>query len=92
MVGFSDAKIGELNQLIAEGITGPALRGAMPEYDSFMTVLFFLMTIPPAIGSLLAVIPTWKYAMSNKEHNRLLAALNEKRHEARAREAAVLAE
>jgi len=82
MVGFSDAKIGELNQLIAEGITGPALRGAMPEYDGFMTVLFFLMTVPPAIGGLLAVIPTWKYAMSNKEHKKVLAELNERRHTA----------
>ena len=80
MVGFSDAKVGELNQLIAKGITGQALRGAMPEYDSFMTVLFFLMTIPPAIGSLLACVPTWKYAMSNSEHKKLLAELNERRH------------
>jgi len=84
MVGFSDAKVGELNQLIANGITGQALRGAMPEYDGFMTVLFFLMTIPPAIGSLLAVIPTWKYSMSNKEHKRVLAELNERRHAAQA--------
>jgi len=86
MVGFSDAKVGQLNQLIAEGITGQALRGAMPEYDSFMTVLFFLMTIPPAIGSLLAVIPTWKYAMSNREHKLLLAQLNERRHAAQTEE------
>jgi len=88
IVGFSDAKVGELNRLIAEGVTGNALRGAMPEYDSFMTVLFFLMTILPAIGSLLAVIPTWKYAMSNREHKNLLAVLNEKRHAAQAEDLA----
>ena len=87
LVGFSDAKIGELNQLIAGGITGPALRGAMPEYDGFMTALFFLMTIPPAIGGLLAVIPTWNYAMSNKEHERVLTELNERRHAAQEDEA-----
>ncbi|MCL1952983.1 MAG: MFS transporter [Oscillospiraceae bacterium] len=80
LVGFSDAKIAELNQLIAGGVTGPALRGAMPEYDGFMTLLFFLMTIPPAVGCLLAVLPTRKYAMSNGEHRRLLAQLNERRH------------
>jgi Na+/melibiose symporter-like transporter len=79
MVGFSDAKIGALNQLIADGVTGQALRGAMPEYDGFMTVLFLLMTIPPAIGGLLAVIPTWKYAMSNREHREILENLNERR-------------
>jgi len=50
-----------------------------------MTVLFFLMTIPPAVGGLLAVIPTWKYAMSNKEHKRVLAELNERRHAAQAK-------
>jgi len=33
-----------------------------------------------AIGSILAVIPTWKYAMSNSEHKKLLAELNERRH------------
>jgi len=84
IVGFSDAKVGELNQLIAQGVTGQALKGAMPEYDGFMTVLFFLMTIPPAIGSLLAVIPTWRYAMSNSEHKKVLAQLNERRHAAQA--------
>jgi len=56
VVGFSDAKVGQLNQLIANGVTGQALRGAMPEYDSFVTALFFLIAIPPAIGSLLACL------------------------------------
>ena len=84
MVGFSDVKVGELNQLINQGITGQALRGVLPEYDSFMTMLFFLVTIPPVVGSLLALIPTWKYAMSGAEHKQLLADLNERRHAAQA--------
>ena len=79
LVGFSDAKVGELNQLIDAGVTGQALRGAMPEYDSFMTVLFVLMTLLPAVGCLLACIPTWKYPMSNREHQAVLAALQERR-------------
>ena len=76
IVGFSDAKVGELNDFIAAG----GIPRLEPKYAPYMMVLFFLVSIPPAIGGLLSVIPTWKYAMSDKEHERILAELNEKRH------------
>ena len=45
-----------------------------------MAVLLFLVSIPPAIGGLLSVIPTWNYALPNKEHERILGVLNQRRH------------
>lgn len=78
IVGFSDAKVAEINAFIAQGGI-PRLEG---KYQVYMAVLFFLVTVPPAIGGILAVIPTWKYALSDKEHKRILDELNERRHAA----------
>ncbi|MEI6578974.1 MAG: MFS transporter [Eubacteriales bacterium] len=76
IVGFSDVKVAEVNAFIARGGI-PRLES---KYDAYMMVLFFLVSIPPAIGGLLAVIPTWKYCLSNEEHGRILAELNVRRH------------
>ena len=78
IVGFSDAKVGELNTFIAHGGI-PRLNS---KYDSYMMILFFLVSIPPAIGGILSVLPTWRYALSDEEHKRILAELNERRHNA----------
>ena len=40
--------------------------------------MFMLISIPPAIGMLLSALPTLKYALSDKEHGRILDALVEK--------------
>lgn len=57
---------------------GPLAR-ANPEFEPFMAVMFFLISIPPAIGCVLTVLPTLKYALPDKEHKRILAELNERR-------------
>ncbi|HOU10057.1 MAG TPA: glycoside-pentoside-hexuronide (GPH):cation symporter [Clostridiales bacterium] len=77
-VGFSDAKVGELNDYIAAG----GIPRDNPKYDAFIMLLFFLVSVPPAVGSLLAVIPTWRYCLSDGEHTRILAELNRRRHAA----------
>jgi Na+/melibiose symporter-like transporter len=46
--------------------------------------MFFLISIPPAIGMLRAAIPTWKYALPDDEHTRILDELNAKRNAAAA--------
>lgn len=51
-----------------------------PAFRPFMTIMFFLVSVPPAISCILTVIPTWHYVLPNAEHERILAALNEKRH------------
>lgn len=79
VVGFSGEAVKEVNAFIANG----GIPRNEPKYAKFMMVLFFLVSIPPAIGSILSVIPTWKYAMSDKEHRMMLDELNERRHNAK---------
>jgi melibiose permease len=76
IVGFSDAKVGELNTFIANGGI-PRLES---KYAPYMMILFFLISIPPAVGGILSVIPTWHYSLTDEEHSRILAVLNERRH------------
>lgn len=76
IVHFSDARVAELNAFIS---AGGIPREASP-YSSFMMILFFLVSIPPAIGCILAIIPTWKYALDDDEHKRILGELNKRRH------------
>jgi len=78
VVGFSDGKVQELNDFISKG----GIPRLDERYSKYMMILFFLVSIPPAIGGILAVIPTWKYALSDKEHTRILGELNERRHQA----------
>ncbi|MCR5484364.1 MAG: glycoside-pentoside-hexuronide (GPH):cation symporter [Clostridiales bacterium] len=51
-----------------------------PEFEPFMMIMFFLVSIPPAIGCILSAIPTWKYALPDKEHSRILKELTARRH------------
>ena len=76
IVGFSGDRVTEINKFIEVG----GIPRLEPKYAQFMMVLFFLVSIPPAIGSILTVLPTWKYALTDAEHKRILAALNERRH------------
>ena len=73
---FSDARVAELNSFIAAG----GIPRIEANYSKFMMILFFLVSIPPAIGCILSVIPTWKYALDDDEHKRILNILNERRH------------
>lgn len=75
VVKFSDSRVAEVNAFISAG----GIPRLTPDYNSFMMILFFIVSIPPAIGCLLSVIPTWKYALDDKEHKRILAELNERR-------------
>lgn len=77
IVRFSDSRVAELNAFIAAG----GIPREESIFSSFMMVLFFLVSIPPAIGCILSIIPTWKYALDDDEHERILAELNKRRHE-----------
>jgi sugar (glycoside-pentoside-hexuronide) transporter len=79
IVKFSDANVQVVNDYIAAG----GLARENPEFQPYMFIMFFLVSIPPLIGSLLMVIPTWKYALSDEEHRRILDELNIRRHQAR---------
>lgn len=78
VVGFSDTNVAKVNEYIANG----GIARENPEFAKYMALLFFLISIPPAIGNLLAVIPTWNYCLDDDEHLRILDELNERRHKA----------
>lgn len=82
VVGFSDSRVEQLNDYIASLADNPSLPlpREMPIYDNFMMILFFIVSIPPAIGCLLSVIPTWKYALDDKVHKDIVLELNARRH------------
>ena len=65
---------------------GGIAREAFPEV---MMALFSIITILPAIGSALAVIPTWRYSLSVKKHKEILGELNRRRRERELERAAV---
>lgn len=72
---FSDENIDKVNNYISAGLTPRDI----PEFEPFMRVLFVIVSIPPAIGCILTVIPTWKYCLDDAEHKRILAELAARR-------------
>lgn len=80
IVGYSGANVDTLNKAIEKG-------ASFIDYDGgtgagkYAAAMFFLISIPPAIGMLLSAVPTLKYALPDKEHKKILAKLVEKRAE-----------
>lgn len=79
VVGFSDKNVALLNNALVNGADFKTYNDG-----KFAAAMFFLISIPPAVGMVLAAIPTLKYALPNDEHKRILAALIAKRHGAQA--------
>lgn len=74
-VGFSAGNVEMVNEMLRNG----ASFKADPAFAQYRFAMFFLCSIPPAIGCLISIIPTLKYALSDKEHSRILEELQEKR-------------
>lgn len=80
IVGYSGANVDTLNKAIEKG-------ASFIDYDGgtgagkYAAAMFFLISIPPAIGMLLSALPTLKYALTDKEHKKILDTLVEKRAE-----------
>ena len=77
-VGYSGVNVDKLNKAIENGanfITYDGGSGA----GKYAEAMFFLISIPPAIGMFLSALPTLKYAMTDKEHEHILAELVAKR-------------
>ncbi|MCH5197502.1 MAG: MFS transporter [Oscillospiraceae bacterium] len=75
VVGFSGDNLSILNAALLEGASFITYDGG-----KFATALFFCVSIPPAIGMVLSSIPTLKYALSDKEHTKMLDELNARRN------------
>ncbi len=76
IVGFSGANVALLNNALINGAKFVEYNGG-----AYATAMFFLVSVPPAIGMILSAIPTWRYALPDKEHTRILDVLNTRRHE-----------
>ena len=75
VVKFSGDNVNAVNSALAEGT-----KSFSADFSQYASAMFFLVAIPPMIGMILSAIPTWKYALPNSEHKRILAELVEKRH------------
>ena len=80
LVGYSGANVDKLNKAIEDGASFITYDGGSGA-GKYAAAMFFLISIPPAIGMLLSAIPTWKYALTDKEHTRILGELVKKRNE-----------
>ncbi|MCR4925353.1 MAG: MFS transporter [Clostridiales bacterium] len=78
-VGYSDANVDALNKALKNGASFLTYDGGSGA-GKYAATMFFLISIPPAIGMLLSIIPTVKYALSDEEHTRILDELVAKRH------------
>lgn len=81
IVGYSGKNVDILNKAIANGESFITYDGGTGK-GKYAAAMFFLISIPPAIGMLLSAIPTLKYAMSDKEHENILAELVSRRRSA----------
>lgn len=83
-VGYSDANIDKLNRALEAGTSDFITYDGGSGEGMYAAAMFFLISIPPAIGMLLSAIPTLKYALPDKEHTRILNELVEKRASSKA--------
>ncbi len=77
-VGYSGANVDKLNDALHAGADFLTYDGGTGA-GRYAAAMMFLISIPPAIGMALAAIPTWKYALSDAEHTRILEELVERR-------------
>ncbi|MDD6604219.1 MAG: MFS transporter [Eubacteriales bacterium] len=83
IVGYSDVNIAKLNDALANGADFATYDGGTG-VGKYAAAMFFLVSIPPAIGMILSAIPTAKYALSDDEHTRILDELVRRRASASA--------
>lgn len=81
IVGYSGVNVDNLNKAIENGASFITYDGGTGS-GKYAAAMFFLISIPPAIGMLLSALPTLKYALPDKEHAKILDELVAKRAEA----------
>lgn len=73
-VGFSDEVVVKTQEALEGGASFITYNNG-----KFAAAMFFLISVPPAIGMLLSAVPTLKYALTDKEHSKILDVLVAKR-------------
>lgn len=46
------------------------------DFPQYSKAMWFLITIPPAIGMIISIIPTIKYEITNKSHQKCFPSLS----------------
>ncbi|MGN0467141.1 MAG: MFS transporter, partial [Acutalibacteraceae bacterium] len=80
LVGFSGDNVARCNEILAKAPADTYVFATDPQFASYRFGMFFLISIPPAIGFILSVLPMRNYEISNQEHTEILDKLNEKRN------------
>ena len=71
-VGYSGANIKAVTEALNNGASFAV------DYPQYSKAMWFLISIPPAIGMFLGVLPTIKYEITKHSHDQILAELVEK--------------
>lgn len=75
VVGFSGENVNICNEALRNGASFKA------DFSQYADMMFFLCSIPPAVGLFLSVIPIKNYGMTDSEHKLMLNALIKKRND-----------
>lgn len=73
IVGYEGDAVTNMNNALEAGASFAT------DYKPFAWAMFFLVSVPPAIGMILSVIPMLKYELTDKKHAEILNELNAKR-------------
>lgn len=80
IAGFSGDRVAACNAALAASPKTDFLFATSPDFAKYRFALFFLVSIPPAIGFALSVLPMLKYEITNKAHKEILDTLNARRN------------
>ena len=67
VVGFSASNVKNINNLLFDGL----IFKSDPSFSKYRFAMFFLFTIPPAIGFILSIIPMKQYPLNNKLYSKI---------------------
>lgn len=71
-VGYTDVNISAMNEALANGACFAS------DYQPYAKAMWFLLSVPPAIGLLISIIPTLKYEITSESHKQMLDELIER--------------
>ena len=69
LVGYTDVNIEKMNKALENGASFAR------DYMPYSKAMWFILTVPPAIGLAIAVIPTLKYEITTADHEKMLGEL-----------------
>lgn len=68
-VDYTDVNIQKMNEALERGASFAS------DYAQYSKAMWFILTVPPAIAYAISIIPTIKYEISTKEHQKMLEEL-----------------